>query len=75
MLGYFKGSTRPEISMSVHHCVHFCNNPRPVHERAVRRIVKYLASTSIYVNLPDGTWRLNTCSEVDRPDKETGIQC
>ena len=31
----------------------FCNIPRLVHKRSVRRISKYLAITSTYVDLPD----------------------
>ena len=38
MLGYLKRSTRPEIYMAVHQCAHFCNNPRLIHERAIRCI-------------------------------------
>ena len=53
MLHYLQGSTQTEISMSIHQCAHFGNNPHLVHERAVRRIAKHLASTSTYVNLPD----------------------
>ena len=50
---YIYGSKQPEKSMDVHQYTCFCNNPRLVHEPAVRRITKYLASTSIHVNLPD----------------------
>ena len=37
MLIYIQGSTRTEISMVIHQCAHFCNNPHLVHERAVRK--------------------------------------
>ena len=52
ILSCIHGSTRPEISMSVHQCARFFNNPRLVHEISVRCIAKYLASTSTYVDLP-----------------------
>ena len=35
VLCYIQGPTQPEISMTVHQCAKFCNNPRIVHERAV----------------------------------------
>ena len=53
MLSYIQGSTQPEILMAVHQCARFYNNPHLVHERAVRLITKYFASTSTYVDLPD----------------------
>ena len=42
MLGYLQGSTRPDIATAVHQCARFCNDPRLSHERAIRRIGKYL---------------------------------
>ena len=48
--------------MAVRQCERFCNNPRLLHERAVRRNEKYLVSTSTYVDLPDGNRRLTTRS-------------
>ena len=42
-------------------------------ERAVRRIAKYLASTSTYVNLPKRIRRVTTHGVVYRPDTEEGI--
>ena len=46
--------------MAVHQCALFYNNPCLVHDRAVRRIPKYLASTSTYVDLPNGNQMLTT---------------
>ena len=60
MLSCLQGSTRMEISMSVHQCAYIFNNPRLVHKRAATRIVNYLASISTYVDLPDGNRRLTT---------------
>ena len=53
MLIYLKGYTRPEISMAVHQCATFFNNPLLVHKHAVRRIAKNFAINSTYVYLPD----------------------
>ena len=60
--------------MTVHQCYRFCNNPGLVQKRAVRRIAKYLVSTSTYVDLPDGYSRLSTCSVVYNTDKEKVIK-
>ena len=75
MLSYLQVSTRPKISMAVHQCECFCNNPRLVQERAVRRISKYLSSTYTYVDLPDGNRRLNTHGIVYSPDILKFIDC
>lgn len=48
--------------MAVHQCTRFCNNPMLSHEKAVKRIVKYLSMTSergIMFNL----------------DKTRGVEC
>lgn len=45
MLGYLTGSTRPDIAMATHQCAKFSNDPKLSHERAVRRIAKYLLGT------------------------------
>ena len=44
MLIYLRVSAQSLISMAVHQCTHFCNNPYLVHECVVRGITKYLAS-------------------------------
>ena len=54
MLNYIQGSTLPDISMVVQKCAPFCNNSRLVQEHSVRRITKYLARTSTYVDIPYG---------------------
>ena len=61
--------------MAVHHCALFCNNSRFLHERAVRRIAKYLLSISTHMNLTGGTRRLSTCGVVYKPDEQKGINC
>ena len=45
MLGYLQGTSRPDISMPTHQCARFNNNPKLSHERAVKRIVRYLLDT------------------------------
>ena len=42
MLNYLQNSTRPDISMATHQCARFCNQPMQSHERAVKRIGRYL---------------------------------
>ena len=61
--------------MAVHQCACFCNNLRLVHERAIRKISKYLASTSTYVDLPDGNFWLSAWGVVYKPYIERGIEC
>ena len=42
MLNYLVNSTQPELAYSVHQCARFCNNPKHSHEKAVKRIIRYL---------------------------------
>ena len=42
MLGYLQNTTRPDISMATHQCARFNNDPKLSHERAVKKIVRYL---------------------------------
>ena len=46
MLGYLQGTTRPDISMAVHQCARFNACPMLCHEKAVKRIARYLLSSS-----------------------------
>ena len=46
MLNYLATSTRPDLAFVVHQCAKFCSNPKLSHETAVKRIVRYLKSTS-----------------------------
>jgi len=62
MLGYLQGSTRPDIATAVHQCARFCNEPRLSHERAIRRIGKYLQG-----NKDKGL--------IFRPDPRLGLEC
>ncbi len=62
MLTYLQGTSRPDISMSVHQCARFNNNPMLSHERTIKRIVRYLAGTK-------------THGVIIKPDKTKGIEC
>ena len=53
----------------------FFNNLRLGHKCAVRKITKYLVSTSTYVNLQDINQRLTICGVVYRTDIENCIEC
>jgi histone deacetylase 1/2 len=46
MLGYLQNSTRPDIAMAVHQCARFNEDPKLSHERAVKRIGRYLKGTA-----------------------------
>ena len=46
MLNFLTNSTHPELSYAVHQCARFCNDPKLVHEQAVKRIIQYLLSTA-----------------------------
>jgi hypothetical protein len=62
MLNYLAASTRPDCFFAVHQCARFSANPRLSHERAVKRIIRYLKGTKnkgIILN----------------PDQSKGIQC
>jgi len=61
MLNYLCG-TRPDILYSVHQCSRFCNNPKLSHEKAIKRIIRYLKRT------PNEGIFLS-------PDRSKGIQC
>jgi len=45
MLTYLQGTTRPDISMAVHQCARFSMKPMLSHEKAVKRIGRYLLGT------------------------------
>ena len=38
MLNYLAGSTRPDIAFSTHQCARFCNDPKHIHETAMKHI-------------------------------------
>ena len=45
MLMYLASNSRPDIAFAVHQCARFCHCTRRSHERAVKRIVRYLQGT------------------------------
>jgi hypothetical protein len=67
MLGYLQGSSRPDISMAVHQCARFNNNPKAIHERAIRHIGKYLLGTKNHGILyqPDPTKGIEVYVDAD----------
>jgi hypothetical protein len=44
-LNFLAQMTRPDISMAVHNCARFSNNPTSLHEQAIKRIGRYLSGT------------------------------
>ena len=62
MLTYLQGNTRPEISMAVHQTARFCNNPMLTHEKAIKRLGRYLYHTK-----NEGI--------VYNPDTSKGLEC
>ena len=45
-LNFLVNRTHPEMKFAVHQCARFCNNPKYSHEQAVKRMIKYLISTT-----------------------------
>jgi hypothetical protein len=62
MLGYLQGTSRPDISMATHQCARFCSNPKLSHERAVKKIVRYLLDS-------------RDKGIIFRPDLSKGLEC
>ena len=62
MLTYLQGTTRPDISMAVHQCARFSQDPKLSHERAVKRIGRYMLGTK-------------TRGIVFKPNCEKGLEC
>ena len=62
MLGYLQLTSRPDISMAVHQCARFNNMPKLIHERAIKRICKYLIGT-----MDKGI--------IYTPDPKKGLEC
>lgn len=62
MLGYLQGTSRPDISMATHQCARFNTCPKLCHERAIKRICKYLLATK-------------DKGIIFRPDPTKGLEC
>jgi len=66
-MNYLAMNTRPEIAFAVHQCAKFCNNPKLLHEKAVKHIGQYLAGTAnqgIILN-PDSSGKLDAYVDSD----------
>ena len=66
-LNFLEKSTRPDISISVHQCTRFSENPKRSHAEAVKRIRRYLLS-SIDKGLiirPDELWHFDCWVDTD----------
>ena len=61
--------------MAVHQWTYFCHNLCLLNKHANRRIAKYLASTSTYVDLLDRNQRLITRGVFYRTHIYKGIEC
>ena len=62
ILTYLQNTTRPDIAMSVHQTARFCTEPKLIHERAVKRIGRYLSGNKErYL--------------IFKPDSTKGVQC
>ena len=53
MLTYLQANSRPEMSMAVHETAHFCNKPMLQHEKAIKRLGRYLYHTKSVETLGD----------------------
>lgn len=74
MLNYLVNCTYPEMLYAVHQCAQFCNDPKHVHEQAVKRISRYLIGTKHNTKehakwsqgilyQPNKTRRITTCAD------------
>jgi hypothetical protein len=62
MLNYLAATTRPDCLFAVHQCARFSADPKLSHERALKRILRYLKGT-------------NDKGIILKPNREAGIQC
>ena len=62
ILGYLQSTSRPDNLTAVHQCARFNTNPKPSHERTIKRIVIYLLDTK-----DQGL--------IYKPDKSKGLEC
>jgi len=60
-------NTCPDIAFAVHQCARFCNNPKCLHEKAVKDIAQYLWLTraNSLILKPNGNFHLGTYSDSD----------
>ena len=89
MLTYLAGHSRPDIAFAVHQCARFTFSPRRSHEKAVKRIVRYLLQTrdkgliikptedlsvDLYVDADfAGLWSVEDKNSIDSVRSRTGF--
>ena len=66
-LNFLEKSTRPDISISVHQCARFLENPRKSHAEAVKRIGRYLLHTRDkgLIIRPSDLWQFDCWVDAD----------
>ena len=66
-LNFLEKSTRPDISISVHQCARFSENPKKSHAEAVKRIGRYLLSTRDkgLIIRPTESWQFDCWVDAD----------
>ena len=66
-LNFLEKSTRPDISVSVHQCARFSENPRKSHAEAVKRIGRYLLHTRDkgLIIRPNDLWNFDCWVDAD----------
>ena len=66
-LNFLEKSTRPDISISVHQCARFSENPKRSHAEAVKRIGQYLLSSRDkgLVICPNQMWHFDCWVDAD----------
>jgi hypothetical protein len=66
-MNYLAMNTRPDIAFAVHQCAKFCNNPKLLHEKAVKYIGKYLLGTRAkgMILTPDNGGKLDAYVDSD----------
>ena len=66
-LNFLEKSTRPDISVSVHQCARFSENPRKSHAEAVKRIGRYLLHTRDkgLIIRPNDLWKFDCWVDAD----------
>ena len=62
ILTYLKGNSHPEMSMAVHQTARFKNSPMLSHEKAIKRLGRYLYHT-------------NKEGIIYNPDTSRGLEC
>jgi hypothetical protein len=66
-LQFIAANTRPEIAFAVHQCARYCNNPKLLHEKALKHIGRYLLLTKDkgMILQPEANHQLNAYVDAD----------